>query len=128
VDFLYIRTIYNFTYRLSGNIKVAEVLTGNVFLTHPGNHKDDVFLLKRTWDEFIKYYECVEFKGEEPAQQALLDLPPEMRCAVILRDIMDYSYPQIAAVLDKSEPEIAKLISEGRRRMIRRTKYQNITS
>lgn len=128
MDFSYIRTIYNFTYRLSGNIKVAEALTEKVLLTHPDSHKEDVFLLKRTWEEFIKYYGYVEFKGEEPAQQALLALPPELRCTVVLRDILNYPYPQIADVLGRAEPEIARLISEGRRGMVKKiTKNQNIT-
>jgi len=115
LDSLCIRTIYNFTYRLSGNSKVAEVLTEKVFLMHPGNHKDDVFLLKQAWGDFLKYYGCFEFKGEDPIQQSLLALAPELRCTLILRDILGYSYGQIAAILDKSEWEVARLISMGRR-------------
>ncbi|MCR4443503.1 MAG: hypothetical protein NUV48_15325 [Peptococcaceae bacterium] len=128
LDSLCIRTIYNFTYRLSGNTKVAEVLTEKVLLMHPGNHKDDGFLLKQAWGDFLKYYGCLEFKGEDPIQQSLLALAPELRCTLILRDILGYSYGQITHIMDKSEPEVARLISEGRREMRKRITGLNIYS
>lgn len=117
LDSLCLRTIYNFTYRLSGNTKVAEVLTEKVFLMYPGNHKDDVFLLKQAWGNFLQYPGCLEFKGEDPIQRSLLALAPELRCTLILRDILGYSYGQIAPIMDKPELEVACLISEGRREM-----------
>lgn len=124
---LCISTIYNFTYRLSGNTNVAEVLTENVLLRQSGSHKDDVFLLKQAWQEFIKYYRGVDFKGEEPVQQALLALPPELRCSVILRSILGYSYREISIILDKPECEIGVLISEGIQKISRQINVPNIT-
>lgn len=42
LDSLCIKTIYNFTYRLSGNTEIAELLTEEVLLLHPGKNKDDI--------------------------------------------------------------------------------------
>jgi DNA-directed RNA polymerase specialized sigma24 family protein len=75
--------------------------------------------LKLAWEIFPKYYGCIDLKGEDLFQQALLSLPPELRCAVILRDIMGCSYQQIAVILDKSEAETAKLISMGRGQFVK---------
>ncbi len=124
---LYIRTIYNFTYRLSGNTKVAEVLTQKVLLLHAGNHKDDIFLLKQAWGNFIKYYGSLEFEGQDPIQQSLLTISPETRCTLILRDILGYSYGQIAVIIDKSESEVTHFISMGRRRITKANKPPNFT-
>jgi len=115
LDSLSIRTIYNFTYRLSGSTKVAEILTEKVLLTKPGNHNNDLFLLKQAWGDFLKYYGFLELKEEDPTQQSLLALSPESRCTLILHDILGYSYGQIAHIMDKSKLEVARLISMGRR-------------
>lgn len=116
-DILYHRKVYNFTYRLSGNTGIAEILTEKVFLRCPANHKDDVILLKQAWERFLKYYGGLDLTGEDTVQQALLSLPPEIRCAIILRDILGYSYKQVASVLNKSELAAGNLISLGRRKI-----------
>lgn len=123
---LCLRTIYNFTYRLSGNTRIAEIITEKVLLKHANNH-DDVFLLKQAWEYFLEYYGCLEFKGEEPIQQALLALQPELRCSVILRNIFDYSYPQISAILNITEIETSQLISEGIQEIGRQINASNAT-
>lgn len=120
LDSLCIRTIYNFTYRLSGNTKIAEVLTEEVLLMHPDKNKDDILLLKQAWSNFRKYYGDLEFEGEDPVQQSLLALAPELRCTLILRDMLGYSYGQIAIIIDKPDPEITRLISLGRRGITQR--------
>lgn len=127
LDSLCIKTIYNFTYRLSGNTEIAELLTEEVLLLHPGKNKDDILLLKQAWSSFKKYYGCLEFKEEDPVQQSLLALVPELRCPLILRDILGYSYGQIAIIIDKPEPDVAYLISMGRRGIIKANKAPNIT-
>jgi hypothetical protein len=111
---LHIKTIYNFCYRLSGNIETAGVLTENVLLNYPAGQKDRLVLLKQVWSDFLKYYGSLDLESEDPLQKALLCLSPELRCTVILRDILGCSYEQIAAVLDKSVPETARLIATGR--------------
>lgn len=110
----HIKTVYNFCYRLSGNTETAGVLTENVFLNHPAGQKDKLVLLKQVWNDFLKYYGSLDLKSEDPLQKALLCLSPELRCTVILRDILGCSYEQIAVVLDKSVSETASLISTGR--------------
>jgi len=120
VDFL--RIIYNFTYRLSGNAGVAEALTEKVLLMRPANHNDDVLLLKQVWGDFLKYYGCLDFKGKDQTQQALLSLSSEVRCAVILRDILGLSYGQIGTVLNKSDSKVAHLISLGRQEIAKKTR------
>lgn len=124
---LCIRTLYNFTYRLSGNTKVADVLTEKALIMQPANHNDDVLLLKQAWEGFLKYYGYLDFKGEDPTQQALLSLSPEIRCAIILRDILGYSYGQIASVLNKSASEVGTLISIGRQEITKSARKPNNT-
>lgn len=121
------RIVYNFTYRLSGNAGVAEALTEKVLLMHPANHNDDVLLLKQVWEDFIKYYGYLDFKGEDPTQQALLSLSSEIRCAVILRDILGFSYGQIGTVLNESDSEVAHYISTGRQEIAKLFNKPNIT-
>ena len=116
----FLKIIYNFTYRLSGNTRVAEVLTEKVLLMQSANHHNgDVVLLKQAWNEFLKYDGSIDCKGENATQQTLLSLPPEMRCAIILRDVLGYSYRQIAAVLNISDLEVGKFIARGRQEITR---------
>ena len=121
----FLRIIYNFTYRLSGNAGIAEALTEKALLMRPTNHNDDVLLLKQAWEDFFKYYGCLDFpdsKEEDPTQQALLSLSSEIRCAVILRDILGFSYGQIGTVLNESASKTAHLISLGRREITKKTR------
>jgi hypothetical protein len=113
---LHIKTIYNFSYRLSGNEDTAGALTEKVFQNHR-SEQDKLHLLKLAWETFLKHHGCIDLKGEDLFQQALISLPPDLRCAVILRDIMGCSYRQIAVILGKSEPETAVLISRARIRL-----------
>jgi hypothetical protein len=110
---LHIKTVYNFSYRLSGNEDTAGVLTEKVFLNHR-SEQDKLHLLKLAWQTFSEYCGRADQKGKDPFQQALLTLPPDLRCAVILRDIMGCSYHQISVILDKSDFETAGLISKAR--------------
>lgn len=115
------KKIYNFTYRLSGNPKVAELLTEKILLI-PMDNQNHIFLMKQVWKDFYQYYGHIDFQGQEPIQNCLLTLVPEERCAVILRDIMDCSYEQIALILDKTIPEINGLITRGRQQICRLNK------
>lgn len=124
---LSLRIIYNFTYRLSGNPEVAEKLTEKVLLMHPANN-NCILLLKHAWEEFFQHYRHSELKGAEPIHQAFLALPPEQRCAVILRDILGYSYGQIGTVLNKSDSEAGNLISIGRQKITKSGKIPNIST
>ncbi|MGI6686236.1 MAG: sigma factor-like helix-turn-helix DNA-binding protein [Bacillota bacterium] len=132
-----IKLIYNFTYRLSGNIETAKDLTEQALLMSNNNytfcnsnHDRDLILLKQAWTYFMNddrnlnynYDGYFNFQENSPVQQLLLSLPPEVRCAVILRDIFGYTYRQISAVLSKLEIEIRYLISMGRQEISKSTK------
>ncbi|MDD4753596.1 MAG: hypothetical protein PHT78_10190 [Desulfitobacteriaceae bacterium] len=64
--------------------------------------------------EFLQYNWSLDYKGEESVQQSLLSLANELRCAVIIHDILGYFYKEIAVVLDTQESGVARFISIGR--------------
>ncbi|NLT96083.1 MAG: hypothetical protein GXW85_11265 [Clostridia bacterium] len=110
--------VYKFAYRLSGNRKVAEELTKLSIIAHYNQaQEDNLLLLKGIWQEFTKYYSFIEFQGGTGIQKILLDLPAELRCGVILKDIFKYNYRQIAQILSISPQEAQKIVAQGRRRI-----------
>ncbi|HHT62667.1 MAG: sigma factor-like helix-turn-helix DNA-binding protein [Bacillota bacterium] len=119
-----INLIYNFIYRLSGNFEAARNLTGQVFLTayESIDNCNEIILLKQAWRFFAESDGCLNYKGNDYIQESLLSLPSEVRCAVVLRDVLGYSYRQIGDVLNKSEREIGHLISAGRQEISNYTK------
>ncbi|MCR6546427.1 sigma factor-like helix-turn-helix DNA-binding protein [Dehalobacterium formicoaceticum] len=124
--------IYNFAYRLSGNEKTAEILTEQAYFHDRSAQNDQVILLQLVWQDWLNWQKNLNFDQVKEvkevkkvkkfneindAQEALLCLPSEWRSAVILRDLLTYSYGEIAFVLHKSEKEVGHLISSGRLRM-----------
>jgi hypothetical protein len=126
IDPSYIKPVYNFSYRMSGSRKVAEVLTEKAFVTHHGERRNEIFFIKKAWKDFQRYYGCIDFVAEGPIQEVLVSMPPETRCAVILRDIMGYPYEQIVEILDISHSDAAELISTARQHIARRYKNAKI--
>ena len=64
---------------------------------------------------------------QQQVQQALVQVSPELREAVILRDLQDLDYKEIAAVLHIPEGTVKSRISRGRMelaRILERTKEQ----
>jgi RNA polymerase sigma-70 factor (TIGR02957 family) len=75
---------------------------------------------------------------DDPAQQAqmadslslamlvlLESLSPEQRAVLLLHDVFDYGYPQIAAIVGKSEDNVRQLASRARRHVEqRRPRFQ----
>jgi len=66
--------------------------------------------------------------GDDPAQQAemadslslamlvlLESLSPEQRAVLLLHDVFDYGYPEIARIVDKSEDNVRQLATRARR-------------
>ncbi|HEY2053980.1 MAG TPA: RNA polymerase sigma-70 factor [Solirubrobacterales bacterium] len=47
----------------------------------------------------------------------LESLTPEQRAVLLLRDVFDYSYAEIAQIVDKSEPSVRQLASRARRQV-----------
>lgn len=60
-------------------------------------------------------YERAEFHGE--LSQALAELPPEFRSAVILCDVQGFSYEEIAQVIGCSIGTVRSRIHRGRRQL-----------
>jgi RNA polymerase sigma-70 factor (ECF subfamily) len=55
----------------------------------------------------------------------LESLSPEQRAAVLLHDVFDYSYPEIASIVGKSEDNVRQLASRARRHLEqRRPRFQ----
>ena len=64
---------------------------------------------------------------EAMVQKALAEVSPELREAVILRDLQDFDYKEIAQVLDIPEGTVKSRISRGRAelaRLLQRTKRE----
>jgi len=57
----------------------------------------------------------IEQELDEPVQQALAEIPDEFRAAVILRDIFDLSYKEVAEVLQVPLGTVRSRICRGRR-------------
>jgi RNA polymerase sigma-70 factor (ECF subfamily) len=55
----------------------------------------------------------------------LESLSPEQRAALLLHDVFDYGYPEIAAIVDKSEDNVRQLAARARRHVQeRRLRFQ----
>jgi len=108
-----LKLIYNFTYRLSGNVEIAQSLTEKVFLLKNSKYLDKISLVKCAWEKYLELNKS-SYLTYDRRQKMLAELMPEARCAVILRDIMGYSYEQIGIVLNSSKEEVASYISAGR--------------
>jgi RNA polymerase sigma-70 factor (ECF subfamily) len=76
--------------------------------------------------------------GDDPAQQAemadslslamlvlLESLSPEQRAVLLLHDVFDYGYPEIAAIVGKNEDNVRQLATRARRHVeARRPRFQ----
>jgi len=70
---------------------------------------------------------CMDRELQDLVQRALLQVSPELREAVILRDLKDMDYKEIAEVLRIPEGTVKSRISRGRMelaRLLERTKRQ----
>jgi len=58
----------------------------------------------------------------------LESLSPEQRAVLLLHDVFDYGYPEIAAIVDKSEDNVRQLASRARQHVqLRRPRFQTTT-
>lgn len=114
IDSVDLKILYNFTYRLSGNSEVAQSLTEQVLLLYVHKPMDKVTLLKCAWEKFLHINKEFLPSKHDLKQNILSFIAPELRCAVILRDIFGYSYEQIGTVLNKPKQEVASFVSLGR--------------
>jgi DNA-directed RNA polymerase specialized sigma24 family protein len=123
-----LKLIYNFTYRLTGNIRIAETLIRETVSSSPETLDNEQALLKLVWRRFLFCYGNVSFTAKEELQQFLLELAPEIRAVLILRDILGLSVSQISAITGSPEDEILPLLAAGRRNLSRKKKPARITA
>jgi RNA polymerase sigma-70 factor (ECF subfamily) len=50
-------------------------------------------------------------------ERAIMDLPDDMRAAIVLRDVQGFSYEDIARILDTNAGTIKSRISRGREKL-----------
>jgi RNA polymerase sigma-70 factor (ECF subfamily) len=82
--------------------------------------EEDVPLLQRLADKGPTQHErAVQKEIEKMVQEALTRISPELREAVILRDLQDMDYKEIAAVLRIPEGTVKSRISRGRAELAR---------
>lgn len=108
-----ITVTYKFCYCLCADNNIARKVTEKIFLEK--YNKDDLEKLKFTWQEFRDNYGYLQFSSQQKAQKALLNLPPDLRCGVVLRDVLGYDYSQIASVLSVSLKRAQQIVAQGRR-------------
>src|SRR5437588_809075 len=65
-------------------------------------------------------------EAEDIVQEVLLEsLSPEQRAVLLLHDVFDYGYPEIAAIVGKSEDNVRQLATRARRHVEqRRPRFQ----
>lgn len=135
--------VYNLAFRLSGNAADAEDLTQEVFLMlmrkvsqWRREAKFSTWLYRVTanlcLDRLRGVRESVSLDDYDPpasddpaaeveaadfydqVQRALLEIPLDFSAAVVLRDIKDLSYDEVAAVLELAPGTVRSRISRGR--------------
>jgi len=115
IDEQSLNLIYKFVYHLSANEKIAEKVAIQIFKKYDNSYKNNsLLLLKNVWQEFSQHYGFLEFLAGSAIQKVLLNLPPRLRCAIILKDIFNYNYSEIAYVLSITHREAQKIVARGR--------------
>jgi RNA polymerase sigma-70 factor (ECF subfamily) len=128
------RRVYGFCYRFTGKDSDAQDLTQEVFVRVFRESAGDPFLVwltRLTRDLLIEHYRRTRDDpapdAGEPFQSALGRLSPELREAVILRDLQAMGYAEIADVLGTPEVTVKSRLSNGRAelgRFLRRAQDQ----
>jgi RNA polymerase sigma-70 factor (ECF subfamily) len=115
------RRVYGFCYRFTGKDSDAQDLTQEVFVRVFQESAGDpfaVWLTRLTRDLLIEHYRRTRdepaSESAEPFQSALGRLSPELREAVILRDLQAMGYADIADVVAAPEGTVKSRLSNGR--------------
>jgi RNA polymerase sigma-70 factor (ECF subfamily) len=144
----YHRRIFNICYRFAGTSDDAQdvergafmtwvtTMTRNLLVDHfrktkqdrvtdsidaaPSEHEDAMPLSERIEDQAAPPDARVQSReAKEAVHEALQKLSPELREAVILRDLQDMDYREIAAVLKIPEGTVKSRINRGRAELAR---------
>lgn len=156
--------IYNYCYRMSGNLHDAEDLTQEVFIkvyksleTFKGKSKfstwiyriayntcidrhrknkpiDDNMVFLDSEDEYINLKsksdipedELLTKESQDRIQRCINSLRPEYRSVIILRDIQNYTYVEIAEMLDIPLGTVKSHINRGRAALRKSLKSQDM--
>lgn len=146
------KMVYNYCYRMSGDLHDAEDLTQEVFLkayrglaNFKGKSKFSTWIYRIAYntcidrhrkkksadtnmvfiddedeyrqlvsDNHIPEDELLIKEKQEIVQKCIESLRPEYRSVIILRDIQNYTYAEIAAMLDMPLGTVKSYISRGR--------------
>ncbi len=125
-----LRKVYTLAYRLTGDGQTAASLAEEVcvHLASQGIRPDSLNALPlRTLQEagslYLRRYRHLPAAGPAPAggapagQQALNNLPPEERVAVVLRDMFRLPLPQLETTLAWPQQEVQAALARGRRNL-----------
>ena len=86
----------------------------------PSEHEDAMPLSEKIEDKALPADACVQSREtRETVHRALQKLSPELREAVILRDLQDMDYREIATVLKVPEGTVKSRINRGRAELAR---------
>jgi DNA-directed RNA polymerase specialized sigma24 family protein len=108
-------------YRMLGSVSEAEDVVQEALLRV---HQAIEPILTDGVDDPAQHAEMAD--SLSVAMLVLLEsLSPEQRAALLLHDVFDYGYPEIAEIFGKSEENVRQLASRGRRRVEdRRPRFQ----
>src|SRR4029453_378898 len=125
----YGRFLYTVAYRLTGNHDDAQDLVQDVLVRvqrglatyQPGSM--EAWLSRITTNAFLDRMRrrtrrpTAPLALPQPLQRPLRDLPDEYRAAVVLCDVLDFSYDEIAEALDVPVGTVRSRIHRGRARL-----------
>lgn len=126
-----INNVYRLSYCLTGSRETAENLTMITF----GNCKDLGCLFKKTviWRYMASTYLCsFSSKSIYPIKEnnyseneyigALMNLSPEEKLTLMLKEIAGLNYQELAEILEHSKKSVSIILADARRKIIKEMK------
>ena len=130
------RTLNSYDVERGAFMTWVTTMTRNLLVDHFRKHKQDritdsLDAAPSEHEDAMPLSDKIEYKGPAPdsrvqsgearsaVHEALQKLSPELREAVILRDLQDFSYSEVAAVLKVPEGTVKSRINRGRAELAR---------